>query len=86
MELGSPEIPMTRLPPLLPTASALYFVAVRSGPAAVDGAGEPPDADAAGAEGLSAALEALGDVVAAGEHAANRMTHTATMLDRRFRM
>src|SRR5262249_34668665 len=90
-ELGSPEIPMTRLPPLLPTGSALYFVAVMSMPAAADaeGAVDPP-ADAAGA--VEGAVEAGGAGLGLGELDPVRrppettIPPTAATLNKRFRI
>ena len=79
---------------MLPTASGLYLVAVRSGPPDPDGPPEPVASDpvaacdSAGAEAASDDPE-LGAAVpcAAGEHAATNTTAPAAItLNRRFRI
>src|SRR5262245_50728110 len=91
-ELGSPEMPMTRLPPLAPTGSALYLVVVRSMPPVAPEPVGKPDAPVAGDSADEAAGDAgaapvgLGDVCADGEHAATTMTPAAITLNRRFRI
>jgi hypothetical protein len=81
-------MPMTRFPPLLPTASALYLVAVRSGVAAplADGAA----ADSAGVDGAAAEAAVVGATDGGFEavvpHADPMIALAAIRANKRFRM
>src|SRR5438876_8190818 len=87
IELGSPEIPMTRFPPLLPTGSALYFVAVKSISPVPEAAGEPEagaaDSDPAAVLGAAADVEGDDAVV---PHADAMIALVAIRANKRFRI